>query len=59
MGSAVEPVMRLCEAEVFRARKADEVAGLAERATQIAFGDERIAALLLSQELIGKKVWTK
>jgi len=59
MGSIVEPVLKLCEAEVYRARKADEVAGLAERAVQQAFGDERIVAVLLSQELIGKKVWTK
>jgi sulfopyruvate decarboxylase alpha subunit len=59
MGSAVEPVMRLCEAEVLRARKPEEVEGLAERATQAAFGEERIVSLILSQELIGKKVWTK
>ena len=26
---------------------------------QRAFGDERIAAVILSQQLIGKKVWTK
>ena len=31
-------------------------AGLAER---LHVGDERIVAVLLSQELIGKKVWTK
>ena len=37
----------------------DEVEGVAERAVQQAFGDERIAAVLLSQQLIGKKVWTK
>ncbi len=59
MGSIVEPVMKLCEAEVYRAVKPDEVEGLAERAVQHVFGDERIAALLLSQQLIGKKVWTK
>jgi sulfopyruvate decarboxylase alpha subunit len=59
MGSIVDPVLKLCEAEVYRARKPDEVEGLAERAVQLAFGDERIAALVLSQELIGKKVWTK
>ena len=59
MGSIVEPVLKLCEAEVYRARKPDEVEGLAERAVQQAFGDERIVAVLLSQELIGKKVWTK
>lgn len=59
MGSIVEPVLKLCEAEVYRARKPDEVQGLAERAVQRAFGDGRIAALILSQQLIGKKVWTK
>ena len=26
---------------------------------QHVFGDERIAAVILSQQLIGKKVWTK
>ena len=59
MGSIVEPVLALCEAEVLRVRTPDEVQGAAERAVQRAFGDERIVALLLSQELIGKKVWTK
>jgi len=59
MGSIVEPVLKLCDAEIYRATKADEVEGLAERAVQHVFGDERIAALLLSQQLIGKKVWTK
>ena len=59
MGSIVDPVLKLCEAEIYRARKPDEVEGLAERAVQTVFGGERIAALVLSQELIGKKVWTK
>lgn len=59
MGSIVEPVMKLCEAEVLRATKAEEVAPLAERAVQQAFGEERVVAVLLSQQLIGKKVWVK
>jgi sulfopyruvate decarboxylase alpha subunit len=59
MGSIVDPVLKLCDAEVYRARRPDEVTGIAERAMQQAFGDERIVAVLLSQELIGKKVWTK
>jgi sulfopyruvate decarboxylase alpha subunit len=59
MGSIVDPVLKLCGAEIYRARKPDEVEGLAERAVQTVFGDERIVALVLSQELIGKKVWTK
>lgn len=59
MGSIVDPVLHLCEAAIFRASKADEVEGLAERAVQHVFGDERIAAVILSQQLIGKKVWTQ
>jgi sulfopyruvate decarboxylase alpha subunit len=59
MGSIVEPVLKLCEAEIYRARRPHDVEGLAERAASQAFVDERIVALLLSQELIGKKVWTK
>ena len=59
MGSIVDDVIRLCEGEVYRATKPDEVQGAAERAVQRAFGDERIAAVVLSQQLIGKKVWTK
>jgi sulfopyruvate decarboxylase TPP-binding subunit len=59
MGSIVDPVLKLCEAEVLRVRKPDEAAGVAERALQSAYGGERIVAVLLSQELIGKKVWVK
>jgi sulfopyruvate decarboxylase alpha subunit len=59
MGQAVEPVLKLCDAEIMRVRRPDEVAGVAERALQSAYGDERIVAVLLSQELIGKKVWVK
>jgi sulfopyruvate decarboxylase alpha subunit len=59
MGSIVEPVLKLCEADVYRATKPDEVEGMSERAVQRAFGGERIAAVLLSQQLIGRKVWTK
>jgi sulfopyruvate decarboxylase alpha subunit len=59
MGSIVEPVMKLCEAEVLRATSPDKVESVAERALQAAFGGERIVAVLLSQQLIGRKVWTK
>src|ERR1051325_798161 len=40
MGSIVEPVLKLCEADVYRVQTPDEVAGTAERALQHAFGDE-------------------
>lgn len=59
MGSIVDPVLKLCEAEVYRADTPQDVGGNAERAIQHAFGGERIAAVILSQQLIGKKVWTK
>jgi sulfopyruvate decarboxylase alpha subunit len=59
MGSIVEPVMKLCDAEIYRATKPEDVPRLAERAVQQAFGEERVVAVLLSQELIGKKVWVK
>jgi sulfopyruvate decarboxylase alpha subunit len=59
MGSIVEPVLTLCETQVYRAREPGEVEGLATRVAQQAYGDERIVALLLSQQLIGKKVWTR
>jgi len=59
MGSIVDPVLKLCEAEIYRANTPEEVAGAAERAVQQAFGNEGIAAVILSQELIGRKVWTK
>ena len=59
MGAIVDPVLKLCEAEVYRVREPGEVAGIAERAVQQTFGDERIVAMVLSQQLIGRKVWTK
>ena len=59
MGSIVDPVLKLCEAEVYRVSEPGEVAGIAERAVQQTFGDERIVAMVLSQQLIGRKVWTK
>ena len=59
MGSIVEPVLKLCETQVYRVRESGEVEGAAQRAASQAFGDERIVAVLLSQQLIGKKVWTK
>jgi len=59
MGSIVDPVLKLCDAEIYRVREPDEVAGIAERAVQQSFGDERIVAMILSQQLIGRKVWTK
>ncbi|HEX5517523.1 MAG TPA: thiamine pyrophosphate-binding protein, partial [Pseudolabrys sp.] len=38
MGSIVDPVLKLCEAEVYRVREPGEVVGIAERALQQTFG---------------------
>lgn len=59
MGSIVDDVIKLCDGEVYRVTKPDDVEGTCERAVQQAFGNERIVAVVLSQQLIGKKVWTK
>ena len=59
MGSIVEPTLKLCDTHVANVEQPSEVVPAVQNALQLAFGDERIAALVLSQELIGKKVWTK
>jgi sulfopyruvate decarboxylase alpha subunit len=59
MGSIVEPTLKLCDVMTMRATKAGEVAHIAESALQRVFGDEAAVAVILSQQLIGKKVWTK
>jgi sulfopyruvate decarboxylase TPP-binding subunit len=59
MGSIVEPVFQLCDAEVHRVETPEEAPRLTAQALQRAFGDDRAVAVLLSQKLIGKKVWVK
>ena len=59
MGSIIDPVLELCEVEIYRAREPDQVVGATQLAIQHVFGEERIAAVILSQQLIGRKVWTK
>lgn len=59
MGSIVEPVLELCESDVARVTTPGEVPGVVATAIDLAFGQERAATVLLSQRLIGRKVWTK
>ncbi len=59
LGSIVDPVMKLCDAEVMRIDEPDKVAETARAAVQLAFGDDRAVAVILSQKLIGAKVWVK
>ncbi len=59
MGSIVEPVFALCETKVTRAMTPEEAPVLTAEALDFVFKEERAAAVLLSQQLIGAKVWTK
>jgi sulfopyruvate decarboxylase alpha subunit len=59
MGSIVEPALKLCEADVARVTEPVQVVPAVQNAIQLAFGDDRAAAVLLSQKLIGRKVWVK
>jgi sulfopyruvate decarboxylase alpha subunit len=57
MGAIVKPTLELCDTHVTMAETPDQVVPLAQAAAQIAFGGDRSAAVLLSQKLIGRKVW--
>ena len=59
MGSIVEPALKLCETDVARVTEPGQVVPAVQNAIQLAFGDDRAAAVLLSQKLIGRKVWVK
>ena len=49
-------MLKLCDTTVTRATTPDEVPGVVSAAIDLAFKEERAAAVLLSQQLIGKKV---
>jgi sulfopyruvate decarboxylase alpha subunit len=57
MGSIVEPTLKLCDTAVAKVETPEQVVPAVQNAVQIAFGDDRAAAVLLSQKLIGRKVW--
>ena len=59
MGSIVEPTLKLCDIHVAKAETPEAVVPAVQNALQLAFGDDRAAAVLLSQKLIGRKVWVK
>ena len=59
MGSIVEPTLKLCDTHVAKVEQPDEVVPAVQNALQLAFGDDRATAVLLSQKLIGRKVWVK
>ena len=59
MGSMVEPVLRLADVLCYRLEHAEDVPDVAAAAVDLAFSGEVAVALLLSQRLIGRKVWVK
>jgi sulfopyruvate decarboxylase alpha subunit len=59
MGSMVEPTLRLADVHCYRLEHAEDVADVAAGAIDVAFNGELAIALLLSQRLIGRKVWVK
>ena len=59
MSQATEPVLTAMGVKVYRADHADEVADTAQAAAELAFGGDFAVAVLLSQKLIGRKVWVK
>jgi sulfopyruvate decarboxylase alpha subunit len=59
MGSIVDPVLKLCDTDVAKVETPEAVVPAVQNAVQLAFGNDRAAAVLLSQKLIGRKVWVK
>jgi sulfopyruvate decarboxylase alpha subunit len=57
MGSIVEPTLKLCDSHVAKVETPEQVVPAVQNAVQLAFGDDRAAAVLISQKLIGRKVW--
>ena len=59
MSQATEPVLTAMGVKVYRVTDADEVADTAQAAADLAFGGDMAVAVLLSQKMIGRKVWVK
>ena len=57
MGGAVPAVLEAMGVEVRRISEAHEVAAMVSAAAEEVFGQDKAVALLISQKLIGKKVW--
>jgi sulfopyruvate decarboxylase alpha subunit len=59
MGTIVEPTLGLCDVHVARVEQPEQIVPTVQLAIRLAFDEERAAAVLLSQQLIGRKVWLK
>jgi sulfopyruvate decarboxylase TPP-binding subunit len=59
MSSATETVLSAMGVKVYRVTDADDVAETAQAAADLAFNGHQAVAVLLSQKMIGRKVWVK
>ncbi|MBN8889002.1 MAG: phosphonopyruvate decarboxylase [Acetobacteraceae bacterium SCN 69-10] len=59
MGSATGPVLSAAGVHIRRAERADEVVDMVAASAQLAFDSAIPVAVLLSQRMIGAKVWVK
>ena len=59
MGSITEESLKLCGFLVFRADRPDDVADTVGSACDLAYESNQPVAVLLSQKLIGRKIWTR
>jgi sulfopyruvate decarboxylase alpha subunit len=59
MGSTTTEALRLMDVQVRRAERPDEVGDVVRNAATMAFGGGSAVAVLLSQRLVGAKVFTK
>ncbi|MBL4908054.1 MAG: hypothetical protein JKX94_11425 [Sneathiella sp.] len=59
MGQATEAALNLMGVLTWRAEKPEDVADLLRGAATMAFEGDQACAILLSQQLIGQKVWSK
>jgi sulfopyruvate decarboxylase alpha subunit len=58
MAKATPGVLESMGVGVYRVNEAKDVADTVQAAAELAFGSDQPAAVLLSQRLIGRKVWT-
>jgi sulfopyruvate decarboxylase alpha subunit len=59
MSQATEPVLKAMGVKVYRVEAPEDVADTAQAAADLAFGGDMAVAVLLSQKMIGRKVWVK
>ena len=57
MGRATEPALHLTGVQTWRAERAEDVKALLSGAAEMAFNGDQTCAVLLGQQLIGKKKW--